>query len=60
MGIDSIFQAKECILCAWGTSKAEITKEALTSDPSDQIPATFLQEHKNAKFIVDKSANPGN
>ena len=56
MGIDSIFQARECILCAWGANKAKIVRTALRSDPSDQLPASFLQLHKNSVFVVDKEA----
>ena len=58
MGIDSIFQARECILCAWGSSKREIVAQTLTTAPSSDIPATFLQSHPNAVFILDKEAAP--
>ena len=58
MGIDSIFQARQCILCAWGSGKKEIVKKALESEPSSDVPATFLQSHPNAVFILDQDASP--
>lgn len=58
MGISSIMKAKECILCAWGTGKQDILQKSLTSEPSSDIPATFLQKHKNVIVVTDKDAAP--
>lgn len=48
--------AKECILCAWGKSKQEIIQKALTKEPTSDIPATFLQKHKNVIIVTDKES----
>ena len=58
MGIASIFKAKECILCAWGSSKQEILQRALTSIPTSDVPASFLKNHPNVWVVTDPEAAP--
>jgi glucosamine-6-phosphate deaminase len=54
MGIGSILKAKKCILVAWGAKKSPIVFKALTSEVSSEVPATYLQNHANSVFVVDK------
>lgn len=56
MGVGTIMKAKKVYLMAWGQPKAEIVKKAVEGDISDRIPATFLQNHENTKFILDEAA----
>ncbi|PHI20508.1 glucosamine-6-phosphate deaminase [Lewinellaceae bacterium SD302] len=56
MGIKPIMQAKVIYLLAWGQHKAPILARALEGEISDQVPATFLQEHPRTRAIVDRAA----
>jgi len=47
MGVASVFKAKKIVLFAWGEKKAQIVKESLTNEITDQVPATYLQKHNN-------------
>ena len=56
MGCGTILEARKIALLAWGAAKAEIVKEALTGPVTDQISASFLQEHPDAIFYLDAEA----
>lgn len=57
MGIASIMKAKKVVLLAWGEKKAPIVKEAVEGNITEEIPATFLQHHKNVAFVIDENAS---
>ncbi len=56
MGIKPILQARTIYLLAWGQHKAEILARAVEGEISDQVPATFLQQHPKVRAIVDRAA----
>ncbi|MDD3254896.1 MAG: PIG-L family deacetylase, partial [Parabacteroides sp.] len=56
MGISTIMKSKNIILMAWGEDKAANIFNAVEGKLSDTIPATFLQNHDNAKVVIDLSA----
>ena len=56
MGIDTILQAKEIMLVAWGEHKAHIVREAIERRYDPSCPASALQLHKNAQVLLDLSA----
>ncbi|QQL44719.1 glucosamine-6-phosphate deaminase [Sulfuriroseicoccus oceanibius] len=56
MGCGTILDAKKIVLMSWGEKKAAITKEAVQGPISDQVSASFLQEHPDARFFVDTAA----
>lgn len=56
MGVGTIFKAKSIYLMAWGEKKAEIVSKAIEGRVSALIPATFLQNHPEAIFILDEPA----
>lgn len=56
MGVGTILKARKIYLMAWGEPKAKIIKEALEGDVTEQVPATFLQNHENTKVILDEAA----
>ena len=56
MGVGTILNAKSIILIAWGENKAEIIKRTVEGDISDQVPATYLQEHPKTIFYIDEAA----
>jgi glucosamine-6-phosphate deaminase len=56
MGCGTILEARKIALLAWGNAKASIVKEALTGPITDQVSASFLQEHPDATFYLDAEA----
>ena len=59
MGITTILEAKKIVLLATGGNKAEVVAKALKSLATIEVPASFLQNHSNCVFIVDKEAASG-
>jgi len=56
MGCGTILEARRIVLLAWGGHKAAIVKEAVEGTVNDQVSASFLQEHPNACFYLDRGA----
>jgi glucosamine-6-phosphate deaminase len=56
LGIDKIMQAKRIVLLAWGEHKAESVARAVEGQVTSDIPASYLQQHTNATFILDETA----
>jgi len=56
MGVGTILEARCLVLMAWGNNKAAIVREAAEGRMTDQISASFLQNHPNATFLVDRAA----
>lgn len=57
MGVGTILKARAIIIMAWGVKKAPIVQKALEEGVDENIPATFLQQHSNVQFFLDKSAS---
>lgn len=57
MGIGTVLSAKRIILLAWGINKSDIIKETIEGQISANVPATYLQQHENTTFILDKEAS---
>ena len=56
MGINTILNAKKIILIAWGENKRKVIKKAVEEQINDLIPASFLQNHNNTKFVLDSES----
>lgn len=56
LGVKKIMEAKRVILMAWGEGKSNIIKAAAEGPVTNLVPASFLQEHTNSIFVMDKSA----
>ena len=56
MGVGTILRSKKIYLLAWGEAKAEIIRQTVEGDITEQVPATFLQNHDNTKVILDVAA----
>lgn len=56
LGIDKIMQAKRIVLIAWGEHKAESVALAVEGPVTSNIPASYIQQHPNATFILDETA----
>jgi len=57
MGIGTVRSAKRIVLLAWGINKAEIVKNTIEGEINANVPATYLQEHKNTTFVLDVEAS---
>ncbi|WP_242203531.1 glucosamine-6-phosphate deaminase [Aestuariivivens insulae] len=57
LGVKKIMEAKRVILMAWGDGKSHIIKASVEGPVTNQVPASFLQEHSNATFVIDKEAS---
>lgn len=56
MGLSTLLNAKMLILLAWGENKSAILKEVIEGKADDNVPASFLQMHKNAMAAIDVNA----
>ncbi|MFA6769096.1 MAG: glucosamine-6-phosphate deaminase [Parabacteroides sp.] len=56
MGLATMMKARNVILMAWGEDKAGIIAKTVEEKANDAIPSSYLQNHQNAKVIVDLSA----
>ncbi|RIA10793.1 glucosamine-6-phosphate deaminase [Flavobacteriaceae bacterium MAR_2010_72] len=56
LGVKKIMEAKRVILMAWGESKSNIIRASVEGPVINQVPASFLQEHNNAIFVLDQAA----
>ena len=53
MGIGTIMEAKEILLLVQGNQKAEILKQVVHGEVSEDVPASILQTHPNVTVITD-------
>ncbi len=56
MGVRTILEARRVVLMAWGQHKADIVRAAAEGPVTPQVTASFLQEHDNVHFIIDRAA----
>ncbi len=56
MGIKTIMSSRKIILLAWGKKKAASIFKSLKGKITEKVPASILRKHKDATFILDKSA----
>ena len=56
MGMATLLNARQLILPAWGENKAGILKDIIEGKIDDNVPASFIQQHKNAKVVIDLNA----
>ena len=56
LGVKKIMEAKRVILLAWGERKSNIIKSSVEGIVTSQVPASYLQEHNNVTFVLDKAS----
>jgi len=56
MGVKTILEAKRIRLLAFGEHKAPIVERTIQGNVSGDVPATFLQNHDDVRFLLDSSA----
>ena len=57
MGVSTILKTKKIVLVAFGERKAEIVRKAVEGPTTEFVPASYLQGHDNASFILDEPAS---
>ena len=56
MGVQSILDAKQVVLLAFGHEKARAVLSAVKGDVTTSIPASILHLHHNVTFVLDREA----
>lgn len=56
MGVGSILDARRLVLLAFGEHKAGIIRRAVEGEITPTVAASFLQEHPNARIVLDAAA----
>ena len=56
MGVGSILDARKVVLLAFGEHKAPVVAKAVEQTPSSQVSASALQQHPDARFVLDRAA----
>lgn len=56
MGVSSILSARRVVLLAWGERKAPVILGAVEGIVTELNPASYLQTHPNALFVIDEAA----
>ncbi|MDR1746459.1 MAG: glucosamine-6-phosphate deaminase [Tannerella sp.] len=56
MGLATILMARNIILMAWGEGKSANIRQTVEDKINDSFPATFIQNHPNAKVVIDLHA----
>ena len=57
MGISTILNAKRIVLLAWGENKKDVVFKAVEKEITPNLPASFLQNHDNITFVLDKNSS---
>jgi len=56
MGLATIMEAKEITLMAFGEGKSSLVKKLVEGEVSTLVPASIIQNHKNASVVLDDAA----
>src|SRR5262245_58711140 len=56
MGVGTILDARKIVLMAFGEHKAPVAQRALEGPITDSVAASFLQQHPDATFLLDRAA----
>ncbi|MEO7476950.1 MAG: PIG-L family deacetylase, partial [Gemmatimonadales bacterium] len=59
MGVATILDAREILILATGEHKAAIVRRAVEGEIDHDVAATFLQQHPNTTFYIDRPAAAG-
>lgn len=56
LGLQDIMEAKQIVLLATGTNKAQVMADLFHSEINEFMPASIIKRHPNAMIIVDQDA----
>ena len=59
IGIGTITDAKQCLLLASGSAKKDAIAKTIEGPVRATVPASILQMHPNAVFVIDEAAASG-
>jgi len=57
MGIGTLLEARKVFVLAFGAGKAPIIRRTVEGEVAETVPASFLQDHPNTTFYLDKAAS---
>lgn len=57
VGLKHLLEAKEAMVMANGTDKADIIKRMISEEINEKLPATVLRKHKDGLLWIDKAAS---
>ena len=57
LGISNLLSAKRVITMAWGENKAAVIRKTVEEPASDSVPSSFIQNHANARVVIDLPAS---
>lgn len=55
-GIGTIMNARRIVLLAFGEGKAEAVRDSVRGPVTEDVPASILQNHRDAVFVLDEAA----
>src|SRR4051812_35395129 len=56
MGVETILSARKVVLLAWGEGKSAVIRRAVEGEITNQVAASYLQQHPNARIVLDQAA----
>jgi glucosamine-6-phosphate deaminase len=56
MGVGTIMNARRVVIMAFGEHKAGVVRKTVEEPMTSDVPATYLQDHPNATFYIDRPA----
>lgn len=56
MGIETILTSKKIVMMALGEHKGPAVRRAVEGNVAEAVPASFLQDHPHAVFVIDEAA----
>lgn len=56
LGVGTIMEARRIVLMGFGEGKAPILRRAIEGDVTPAVAASYLQQHANAEFVLDRAA----
>ena len=59
MGIQTIMEARECVLLAFGSGKAKSVAEVIEGPLTAMVPGSILQMHPATRILIDDAAAAG-
>jgi glucosamine-6-phosphate deaminase len=58
VGLGAILASREVWVLATGAAKTDIVRRSISGEITNEVPASFLQNHRNCSFLVDAAFKP--
>jgi glucosamine-6-phosphate deaminase len=56
LGVADLLEARALVMLATGDAKADVVRQAIEGDRTAKVPASWLQNHANVTWLLDRSA----